>query len=84
MENQNDEKYVSEVERARNATHAAIREEWEASLKASGGAEVAPTRIFAAIAARHGMTAYGVELVLRKSGLYEGARKLKESRKVEP
>ncbi|MBR6499134.1 MAG: hypothetical protein IKT23_05540, partial [Clostridia bacterium] len=24
------------------------------------------------------------ELVLRKSGLYEGARKLKESRKVEP
>ena len=71
-------KYVNEVERLRKETHASICREWEESAPDAVRDGVPPTRIFTAIAARHGMTAYGVEKVVRAAGLYDGAKSFRE------
>lgn len=75
----NEVRYVNEVERIRKETHASICREWEESAPGAVRDGVPPTRIFAAIAARHGMTAFGVEKVLRAAGLYDGAKNFKKS-----
>ena len=69
---------MNEVERLRKETHAAICQEWEANAPAEVRKGVPPSRIIAALAARYGMTAQGVETVLRRGGVYEGAKKFKE------
>ena len=74
----NEVKYVSDVDRVRKETHASICREWEESAPGAVREGVPPHRIFAAIASRHGMTAYGVEKVLRTAGLYEGASEYKK------
>ena len=75
----NEVRYVNEVERIRKETHASICREWEESAPGAVRDGVPPTRIFAAIAARHGMTAFGVEKVLRAAGLSDGAKNFKRS-----
>ena len=76
---QNDRPMMNEVERIRKETHAAICKEWEDTAPQAVKDGVPPTRILAAIAARRGMTSQGVENVLRNAGLYDGARKYKET-----
>ena len=79
MTEKNEVKYVNEVEVSREKRNASICKEWEESAPGAVRDGVPPTRIFAAIAARHGMTAFGVEKVLRAAGLYDGAKNFKKS-----
>lgn len=75
----NESKNMNEVDRLRKETHAAICQEWEANAPTEVRKGVPPSRIMAVIAARYGMTAQGVESVLRKGGVYDGAKSYKES-----
>lgn len=77
MENEN--MNMNEVDRLRKETHAAICKRWEAIAPEEVRKGVPPTRIIAILAASYGMTAQGVEKVLRKGGVYEGSSKYKES-----
>ena len=74
---------VNEVERVRKETHASICREWQETAPSAVREGTAPTRVIAVIAARHGMTSQGVENVLRNAGLYDGAKKYKETVKEE-
>ena len=78
---ENGSRYLSEVERLRQEAHTSIRKEWEEIGAQEVSRGVPPSRIFAAIGANHGMTAQGVENILRKYGDYEGSRKFKQDLK---
>lgn len=78
MENENMNMNMNEVDRLRKETHAAICKRWEAIAPDEVRKGVPPSRIIAALAARYGMTAQGVETVLRRGCVYEGAKKFKE------
>ena len=65
------------VDRARMERDAAICEEWERSAPVEVKEGVPPTRILSSLAAKYGLTAQAVESILRRKGLYNGAREFK-------
>lgn len=69
---------MNEVERIRKERDESICREWEETAPAAVRDGVPPSRILASIAAKRGMTAQGVEVVLRRAGIYEGAREFKK------
>ena len=70
---------ICDVERLRQEAHAAICKEWENTAPASVQAGTPPTRVLSSIASKFGMTAQGVEAILRRAGLYKGAKEYKKT-----
>ena len=75
MENES----IKDIERLRQERNASICSDWEREAPAAVRGGAAPSRVMAVLASRYNMTAQGVESVLRLAGLYDGARKYKES-----
>ncbi len=75
MENES----IKDIERLRQERNASICRDWEREAPAAVRGGAAPSRVMAVLASRYNMTAQGVENVLRLAGLYDGARKYKES-----
>lgn len=73
------ESLTNEIERLRQERNASICRDWEIEAPAAVRGGAAPSRVMAVLASRYNMTAQGVENVLRLAGLYDGARKYKES-----
>ena len=69
---------INEVERARAERTSSIVTEWGEEAPEAVRSGTPPSRVIADIAARHGMTAQGVELILRREGVYHGAKEFKE------
>ena len=71
------EERMNDVDRARMERDAAICGEWERSAPREVKEGVPPSRILSSLAARYGLTAQAVENILRRKGLYNGAREFK-------
>ena len=65
------------VDRARIERDAAICAEWEQSAPQEVADGVPPSRILSVLGGKYGLTAQAVESILRRKGLYNGAREFK-------
>lgn len=68
---------TNEVEAARQQLHEKVCREWKETAPSAVKAGIAPSRILSTLAARHGMSMTNVVKILRRAGIYQGAKSYK-------
>ena len=65
---------TNDVEQARKRMHEEICQEWLQSAREAVMKGIPCTRILTTIGMRHGMSMQNVDKILRKAGVYQGAK----------
>ncbi len=69
---------TNDVNLARRQMHQEICREWQQTAPDAVKSGIPPCRILTAIGMKHGMSMQNVDKILRKAGLYNGAKEYKK------
>jgi hypothetical protein len=70
---------TNDVELARKQMHEEICREWQETAPSAVMSGIAPCRVLTSIAQRHGMSMQNVDKILRKAGVYQGAKHFRKT-----
>ena len=70
---------TNDVQLARKRMHEEICREWQQSARDAVRNGIPCSRILTVIGQRHGMSMQNVDKILRRAGIYQGAKKFRQS-----
>lgn len=70
---------TNDVQKARKRLHDEVCREWQETARDAVMSGISCSRVLTTIGMRHGMSMQNVDKILRKAGLYKGAKQFRKA-----